>query len=193
LNKQDLIKEYDDFYNGDNNKWTDDVRNDFAYRHLEWYTPKRFLDIGCGNGHTIRYFQKYFDCEFYGLDLSPVACTIARKTGATIEQGFIEDYEPDVMFDMITCMGVAEHFVDVHRGLTAIKSILDGVLYLEVPNCLSYSPGGPGFRRLERGSRQWEWHLPRETWEEKIKSAGFEIVENIKGNRPFWEFVWVLK
>jgi len=50
-----------------------------------------------------------------------------------------------------------------------------------------------GFRRLNKGSRQVEWHLYRKTWEQIITGAGYEIVKSIKGPRMENEFIWVVK
>jgi len=46
---------------------------------------------------------------------------------------------------------------------------------------------------LERGSRQMEWHLSKQSWEKKILEAGFEIVDQFKGVKSWWQFIWILK
>lgn len=69
-----------------------------------------------------------------------------------------------------------------------------GIVFVECPNPLAYpeSTKEEGFRRTAIGSRQMEWHLRRETWEELI-SEQFEIMESIKGPRASMEFVWMLR
>lgn len=194
-----LIAEYDRYFLNDPDKWTGPKRNQFAEKVLEKYniTPDYILDVGCGNGHTLKHFKGvYPDAELHGLDLSPVACEIARQNveGSVISKGFVENANFDVLFDLILCMGVAEHFLDIKNGLRAMRKLLyeRELLYLEIPNCLQYDPGEEGYRRLSVGSRQMEWHLKRETWETLIIASGFTIIEAVKGLQPAWEFVWVL-
>ena len=200
MNKDTLITEYDNYFKDNPGKWTGLKRNRFAAgvvtEHIS--NPKRILDVGCGNGHTLKHFKRvYPDAKLYGLDISPVACKIASDNvrRATILTGFIEDFDMGCQFDLILCMGVAEHFQDIEAGFAAMKRLLSkrGLLYLEIPNCLSYSPGDAGYRRLSVGSHQMEWHLSRLVWETIISQCGFEVVQSYTGERPSWEFVWVLK
>lgn len=200
MNRQELVTEYDDYFKENPAKWTGLKRNRFAAGVITEYLnkPKRILDVGCGNGHTLKHFKRvYPDAKLYGLDISPVACKIASDNvrGSTIATGFIEDFDMGCEFDLILCMGVAEHFQDIEAGFAAMKRLLSkkGVLYLEIPNCLSYSPGEAGYRRLAGGSRQMEWHLSRPVWETIISQCGFEVVQSVTGDHPAWEFVWILR
>jgi len=197
--RDELIKEYDDYYTADPNKWANDKRNEFMLACLrECYFEKSILsiiDVGCGMGHTLSYLGKKTNTiRLYGIDLSPVACELARKnTGAEIFCGFIDDYEVSVKHDIALCMGVAEHFENPVEGLNKIREVAN-YLYLEVPHNLSYSEDKTeGYRRLEVGSRQLEWHLKRSTWRDIITQAGWEVVKEYKGKKPAWEFVWMLK
>jgi len=194
MDKKTLVAEYDDYFRKNSHKWAEDDRNAFALDVLNKHVSSinKVLDVGCGNGHTLAYFMQHWDSKFYGIDLSPVACQIASETGAIIYTGFIEDMPP-MKFDVILCMGVAEHFLDIVEGLKKIKSLLNGVLYLEVPDCLSYSPGEEGYRRLSVGSRQMEWHLSKKTWENKISTAGLQIKKCYEGKKPHWKMIWVLE
>ncbi len=200
MNREALITEYDEFFTKNPGKWTGDKRNRFAAgvvtEHIT--NPKRILDVGCGNGHTLKHFRRvYPDANLHGLDISPVACRIASNLvkRATIATGFVEDFDLGCQFDLILCMGVAEHFMDIEAGFAAMKRLLSkrGLLYLEIPNSLSYSSGEPGYRRLSVGSRQMEWHLSRPVWETIIRQCGFEVVQAYTGEHPAWEFVWVLR
>jgi hypothetical protein len=49
-----------------------------------------------------------------------------------------------------------------------------------------------GFRRLNAGSRQVEWHLLRSTWERHIHNAGFNIYAAVTGFRQNIEFIWIV-
>ena len=193
----DLIQEYEDFYLQSPDRWDAD---DTTICHLIGrYRPEpgRILDVGCGNGHTLAAMATVFpQAELYGLDLSKEALRLAAEKvpAGVFAQGFVEHYRPGVCFDVITMVGVAEHFIDIAAGLRAAGGLLceDGIVYVEAPNNLSYSPGPLGYRRLESGSRQLEWHLPRGEWEQLIGSAGFNIQESGHGNSVVNEFVWIL-
>jgi 2-polyprenyl-3-methyl-5-hydroxy-6-metoxy-1,4-benzoquinol methylase len=200
MHRDDLVAVYNNYYEHNPHKWVSEDRNRFAAGVLTEHmsNPKRILDVGCGNGHTLAYLaHTYPEAQLYGIDLSPVACKIASDTvtDATIMTGFIEDFELGVQFDLILCMGVAEHFLKIEDGLVAINRLLSkrGLFYLEVPNCLSYSPGDVGFRRTKTGSHQAEWHLSRPAWELIISLCGYKIVQSCDGEIPSWEFVWMLK
>lgn len=193
-----LIEEYDKYYTDKPGRWKSDKRNRFAEKIIRKHTssPGVILDVGCGNGHTIAHFQRAFpEAALHGIDLSPVACEIAwKETGARIWSGSIEEYSPGFGFDLILCMGTAEHFLDVGLGLEAMRTLLEpgGFVYLEVPNNLSYSRGRKGYRRLKKGSRQMEWHLPRHDWVKLVQGAGFAVVETVRGPSKTWEYIWVL-
>jgi SAM-dependent methyltransferase len=207
MDRVELIREYDAYYTEDPGKWTGAKRNRFAEQVLAQCDihPRALLDVGCGNGHTLKHFGAlYPQAELYGMDLSPVACSIARQNvkGSTILNAFVEEFsEPSLYFDLILCMGVAEHFLSLRAGFRAMRNLLSkqdpkykqGLLYLEIPNCLAYSLGEEGYRRLSCGSRQMEWHLPRERWEQIIQDTGFRIVKALTGKHPAWEFAWVLE
>jgi trans-aconitate methyltransferase len=198
MNRNDLVKEYDAYFTAEPGKWVSDRRNEYAVKAIECFNknPVSILDVGCGNGHTLLAMQKRFpDAVLHGMDISPVACEIASKnvSGAGILNIFVEDCEITFTNDVVLCMGTAEHFVDPNAGLLALRRFTTGILYLEIPNNLKYSPGDEGYRRLSCGSRQMEWHLKRDTWEKMIKQAGFEIVASYTGHKPSWEFIWILR
>jgi trans-aconitate methyltransferase len=198
MQRQQLIDEYDAYYLADPLKWAGKgERNEFAIGVLSAYDPPRdILDVGCGNGHTLqRFARSYPEASLFGIDLSPEACKIASEKlpQAQISRTFVEEYTGVIPFDLVLCLGVAEHFTCPLDGLLAIRKLTAGRLYLEIPDCLSYSQGKEEYRRLRRGSRQMEWHLSRDKWENIIIDAGFEIERAIEGNSPSWRFVWVLK
>jgi len=176
--------DYDAIYREDPGKWSNSERDDFVSDNLE--EPASLLDIGCGNGHTIKHLATCWpNTKFYGVDISQVAIDIAQKK--TPQATFARGSNMDIDVDVITLMGVAEHF----ENLKDLENYRAKIVYLEVPNCLSYSNSKEeGFRK---NGEQMEWHLRRETWEKTIEDCGFEILERFDGGRPSWEFVWVLK
>lgn len=195
----ELIKKYDDYYNRDKGKWSIVERDQLAYDTVAEYIPEptEILDVGCGNGHTLEYFQKrHAAAKMYGIDLSQVAIDIAKAkvVDGKLEAAFLAEYTPRRKFQVIVCLGSAEHFTQLEDDLKKMKSLLkkDGVCYVEIPNNLSYDEGEHTFRQLRGGSRQYEWHLSKEEWEAKFIEAGFEIKKFYRRNKPQWEFCWVL-
>ena len=134
------------------------------------------------------------DTKYYGLDYSNEAIRVARyrvPDATFICEPFIGSSAPKC--DVATVMGVAEHFHDLPEFFEKLHDYAD-LVYLESPNCLEYSDSDKeGFRQTHEGSDQIEWHLRRETWEDHIANAGWEILESIRGATPATEFIWVLK
>lgn len=196
--KEELVQEYEAFYRDHPDLWEADDSWCVQTVALFVPAPKKILDVGCGNGHTLAAMRKAFpQAELYGIDLAQAALDLAaaRVQGARFWRGFIEEYSTRLRFDIVTIIGVAEHFIDPEAGLRSVAKLLakDGICYVEVPHNLLYSPGAHTYRRLESGSRQMEWHLSCEEWEALITSAGFRIVERMKGDSPVNEFIWVLR
>ena len=202
-----LVEEYDGWFKRKPHKWERVESNELARHYVIQVLgrqPMNVIDIGCGNGHTIEYLSKHWQfTQFVGLDLSEVGIEIANKRNldrAEFITGFADLFsmEGEGCFEVALLLGVAEHFDSPGTVLEHTrKTILDpvGLLYIECPNCIGYpeSEKVEGFRRLAKGSRQVEWHLFRETWEEIITGAGYEIVESIKGPRMENEFIWVVR
>lgn len=193
----DEVELYNKIYTDNPHKWAADWRNMVAFATIAAHTvePDMFLDIGCGNGHTIEYFDKrWVNTQYFGLDLSDVAVDLARKRvpDALFACGTFEDAQLPYC-DVVVIMGVLEHFEDLDVALQHLK-ISGDLIYVECPNCLGYSDSQvEGFRTTHEGAGQNEWHLRRETWEKRITDAGFEIVESIRGFSAPTEFIWVLK
>jgi SAM-dependent methyltransferase len=125
MDKKLLVEEYNQYFTDKPDKWVGGTRNVFAFTHIP-ITPESILDVGCGNGHTLAYFASVYPvAELAGIDISQVACQIARENvpDAKIHEGFIEDVILG-RFDLVLCMGTAEHFLDLHAGLKALKRCL---------------------------------------------------------------------
>jgi SAM-dependent methyltransferase len=217
-----LENEYDGIYKKDPTKWTNPKRDAFTLEVITNYLesrskilpsdqvgkpdlisvqddkPKSVLDIGCGNGHTIKYFMdRWKHTAFYGLDLSREAVRLARKNCpmATIYPGFLGEVDFRQSFDLVMLLGTLEHFPEPGRALEMVRPLVapGGIVYVECPNPLAYPGAEPqeGMRRPKIGTRQMEWHLRRESWE-KIITRTFEIERSIKGPRASMEFIWIL-
>lgn len=193
-----LVQEYEAFYRDHPGLWEADDSRCCQTVARFMPAPKKILDVGCGNGHTLAALRDvYPQAELYGIDLSQAALSLAaaRAPGVKLWRGFIEEYSTRARFDIITLIGVAEHCMDLGAGLRSAAKLLakNGICYVEVPHNLLYSPGSHTYRRLESGSRQMEWHLDRAEWESLIRQVGLTIVEALTGDSPVNEFIWVLR
>ncbi len=190
------VEFYNDVYRANPGKWAAAVERDFvAFKLLSKLheEPEGMLDFGCGNGHTLQFFKdKWPDTKYTGVDISDVALKLAQ---IRVPEGKFYQTMPEGKWDIITIMGVAEHFPHPASELERLASYLEpgGHIYLEVPNCLSYSDSNEeGFRETFAGAGQIEWHWKRKTWEKAIRDAGLEITMSFWSPIPTWEFIWVL-
>lgn len=200
--RETIQAEYDALFKENPQRWDDPQRDQFVFEVLNGnmkYPPKNALDIGCGSGHLIGYLQWHWpEVAYTGLDLSKVAIQHARKMVhmAKFICGELGKVHVDV-FELVILQGVAEHFPDLHRGLTDARSCLaeGGLMYVEVPNCLGYptSEKREGYRRIAFGSKQFEWHLSRSSWEKELDRANLAILASLQGPNIFSEFVWLLE
>jgi ubiquinone/menaquinone biosynthesis C-methylase UbiE len=133
----------------------------------------RVLDAGCGTGGFIRHLEASGrGWELTGLDLSPVACELARqRTQVKIREGSLTTMPFwDDSYDAITTGDVLYHIEDVPRVLG------------EFARCLK--PGGivvlnePAYRWL------WSYHdtaveskhrFTRAELRQRLQAAGFDI------------------
>jgi cyclopropane fatty-acyl-phospholipid synthase-like methyltransferase len=101
-------------------------------------TPRsgRLLDVGCGNGVTLRAFAERNKWKLYGLDihdrnLALLSALPGFDTLYTCSPGEVTE-----CFDLITLIHALEHFPDPYTFLTQLRSKLreDGMLFIQVPN-----------------------------------------------------------
>ena len=92
------------------------------------------LEIGCGTGGNISMLQKYGKVS--AIEMDEFAISYAKKTGATIRQGYLPDNFPfEEKFDLICMFDVLEHIEEDMETLCIIKEYLkpDALLIITVP------------------------------------------------------------
>lgn len=97
----------------------------------------KIIDIGCGNGVTLRAFAKYRpQWTLFGHELSELNIDSLTKIQGfeQLYTGELDDLPGD--FNLITMMHALEHFTFPLEGLSALKTKLQesGFLFVEVPN-----------------------------------------------------------
>ncbi|MUG97020.1 methyltransferase domain-containing protein [Scytonema sp. UIC 10036] len=123
-------------------EWLDASREDMCVSVSEIIgeplAGKKILDIGCGWGQALFYFQnKGMVC--YGFDPAPEAVSYANKHGLNVVQAGMEkmDVFEGHEFDVVTLLNVLEHLADPVATLREIKERLlkpKGLLIIDVPN-----------------------------------------------------------
>lgn len=195
---------YDQIYRANPHKWEMVGYDQLAFKTLSDYfgenRPKKLLDIGCGNGHTLKYFaDRWPEVDYTGMDISNAAIQLAHQkvSRANFYCGALEETILLGKFDCIIMLGVIEHFEKLPKALLIIRSMLPryGICYIEAPNCIAYpeSVHEEGYRKTNVGSRQEEWHLFRATWELILIEAGFEVVKSLDGINQQSEFIWLVR
>ncbi|MFH1346715.1 MAG: class I SAM-dependent methyltransferase, partial [Spirochaetota bacterium] len=99
-------------------------RNNINHSH---YERGRLLDFGCGTGRLIsKYKMSYPNYEFYGADISWIACEEARKIeGVNIFCGALEEaHFKDNFFDFINVYHVLEHLPNLRETLVELNRVL---------------------------------------------------------------------
>ena len=114
--------------------------------------PLKLLDIGSGNGRTLRYLEAEGVAdriEFHGVDLSPKRLeNMYRPERWSLVQANVERGVPfdTASFDVVVCEQVLEHLHDPQGVIREIARVLkpDGLLIAGVP---TFPPGGYWVRK----------------------------------------------
>ena len=113
----------------------------------------RLLDVGCATGDFLEAGRRAgFDVE--GLELSDWSCRIARARGLTVHQELLATFaeRASARFDVISLIGVIEHFPDPRAEMRSLVKLLrpGGIIVLWTGDASSW---------LARvlGRRWWYW------------------------------------
>lgn len=147
-------------------------------RRLGPLEGKAALDVACGTGDWLQELRNR-GAVVSGIDISTRAAEVARErlSGADIRTGVAEQLPfADRQFDLVTCMGSLEHFLDQPAALREMRRVAtpDARFLILVPNT--------GFltRRLGLYSGTGQVAI-RETirsiaeWTEMFRAAGLQV------------------
>jgi ubiquinone/menaquinone biosynthesis C-methylase UbiE len=123
LKYQEIGSFYDQFYSKHEDSWNKlagrgEEFNKFAASLITKATPRKYLDVGCGEGRLLRAVH----CnEKYGIDVSQKALEISARDDVLCCVGCAEElpYRNDY-FDVISSIGVMTHFIDPGIATTEI-------------------------------------------------------------------------
>jgi SAM-dependent methyltransferase len=102
-------------------------------------TGKAVLDVACGTGGWLAWFHEHGARTVAGIDLSgkAIQACLRRLPDGEFHCGPAEVLPfPSTAFDIVTCMGSLEHFLDKPAALAEMRRVLkpDGFIVLLVPN-----------------------------------------------------------
>jgi 2-polyprenyl-3-methyl-5-hydroxy-6-metoxy-1,4-benzoquinol methylase len=159
-------------------------------------TPRRYLDVGCGDGRYLEALGRAGVPRdgLYGLELDQDIVDGLRQRGLQAYRQRVEtcDVFDNETFDLITMFHVIEH-VDSPRSVTdRLAGWLKpgGVLALETPNLDSLDA------RLFRAGKWGGYHIPRhfhlfkpDTLRRMVEAAGLRVVDvRFQTGHAFWMY-----
>ncbi|MBF0532475.1 MAG: class I SAM-dependent methyltransferase [Candidatus Omnitrophica bacterium] len=108
---------------------------------LKTHIPRRekltVLEIGCSSGRWLRWFEKEYGAQVYGVDLNPVQ---ASKVDRFILGDGLNLPLLDGTFDIVFSLGLIEHFPDVQTRERLVAEHVrvakqkTGVIWIGLPN-----------------------------------------------------------
>lgn len=125
----------------------------------------KLLDIGGSTGVVADHLCNVFGMTGTVLDPAPEELKLAN--GLEVIPGFIEDFETDRKWDLITVCQTVDHLLDVSGSLGKIHRLLtpDGVLFLDVADTT----------RIPRTKVDHPYYLTEQTMETYFRYAGFKV------------------
>jgi SAM-dependent methyltransferase len=173
---------YDSEYYGDEEEsgrapsWYDRV----VARRLGDLHGRRALDIACGRGDWMELLASR-GAIVSGLDISQraVASCSRRLPGADVRQGVAEELPfDDGAFDVVTCMGSLEHFLDKPKAVREMVRVSapGAKVLLLVPNG-QFLTRRVGLYGGTQQVRIKEDVLPLDAWARLFEDAGLTIEE----------------
>lgn len=143
---------------------------------LEYKNKGRLLDVGCATGILLDAASTCFDVE--GVELSKWAAKRASQNHTIYNRPLREINLPKNLYDIVTLMGVIEHFTEPLQEMKCIAEVLrpGGLLVLYTGDVEAWLPRVLG--------KKWWWfmgmHLymfSRRTCSLLLENCGFEIIK----------------
>lgn len=145
---------------------------------LSFFEGKRYLDIGCGTGHWLRYLSENGLSNGFGIDASAECVAIGQQNGVDIQQTDFLNVQD--RFDILFMSHLIEHVLDPEAYIAHCATILPagGSLMIETP------VAGPV---AEAYGPLWRFLMPVEhlnlfsisALKGLLRKHGFEMVKDI--------------
>lgn len=156
-----------------------------AFNRLNLAPKDRYLDIGCGNGYTLRWAKERVEgANVWGIDVAPKMIALAQQMSTEGDKSrylvgeFPHQDVPDNNFDAIFSMEVFYYMPSIDEGLRGVaKALKPGGhfvctvdYYKENPACHSWPE--------DTGVSMTLWSA--EDWKTGFERAGLEVVEQCR-------------
>ncbi|MCP4449078.1 MAG: class I SAM-dependent methyltransferase [Myxococcales bacterium] len=154
-----------------------------AFKKLELRPGQNYLDIGCGNGYTVRWAANKDRAEdVWGIDVAPEMIALARRMSADsapranfFAGEFPSETLPENHFDAVFSMEVFYYFPSVDDGLSAVQGLLKpGGLFTCVVDYYQENAASHSWPE-DTGVAMTLWSADQ--WREGFARAGLEVVE----------------
>ena len=134
----------------------------------------RILELGCGTGYFLRWFQKKGYENLYGLDYVTVLLEKLKEKGIHVINSSFEDYNaiPNEQFDLVFSDGVFEHYKDPEKILEKVSRLTKAYFITIVPRPTWWNKLQTLILRPPK-----EYHKNTEEWIAIHKGLGFQSVD----------------
>ena len=145
------------------------------------------LDVACGTGAWLTELASR-GASVAGIDISSRAVEVCRKRlpDAVIQEGVAEDLPfESSRFDLVTCLGSLEHFLDQRRALVEMRRVAkdDARFLILVPNS-NFLTRRLGLYSGTQQTQIKETVRPIAEWKELLDSAGLKTIETWRDLHP---------
>lgn len=105
---------------------------------LSGSSPKKLLDVGCGDGGLGLLLGRALGSKVYGVDIAQKGVLLAKKKGVAAKVGDVQRRIPfdSGQFDVIVANEIIEHLYDPDTFLKEVSRVLakNGLLIIGTPN-----------------------------------------------------------
>ena len=176
----------------------DTVPRDFYVELVEQYSPKTFLDVGCGTGLTYKVLlESNSDTLYAGLDITP-------KFIKALERQYPElnwylgraQYLPfeDNSFDMVTCRALLEHLEDPEPAIREMARVAKDTVVIVWHMCPSRKPKARFLEKQQVYNNTYGLlHIMNIIEDVNLTMAKVFKVQDSKPRRHRAHTVWVLE
>ena len=117
-------------------KWAIGKFNELLYSYVNKIKPKKILDVGCGEGFTLKYLTKKGKFSLHGIDSSKEAIRLARKIApkSRLRVGDVTKLPfKGNSFDIVLLLEILEHLENPKKIIKEVKRLAKKAVIISVP------------------------------------------------------------